>query len=98
MIKVLGIALLLTAATAVYAQQDPPVTPVQIPPSPALQIVPDHFADSRVDVELGSVRLFSRSGRYTFAYLPVLAPLPGTAFGPSREMPNVFALTGTLIP
>jgi hypothetical protein len=98
MFKALGIALLLTAATAAYAQQNTTVTPVQVPPHPALQIVPDHFADSRVDVEVGSVRLISRSGRYTFAYLPVLPPLPGTAFRPSIEMPNAFELTGMSIP
>jgi hypothetical protein len=98
MIKALGIALLLTAATAAYAQQNATVTPTQIPPSPSLQIVPDHFAESSMDVEVGSVRLINRTGRYTFAYLPVLPPLPGTAFRPSIEMPNAFALTGMSIP
>ena len=55
-------------------------------------------ANSRLDVELGAVRLTTHSGRYTFVYLPLLAPLPGTAFRPSFEMPNAFALTGTTIP
>ena len=96
--KALGIALLLMASTAAYAQQDTPVAPVQIPPSPSLQIVPDHFGSSRLDVSVGAIRLNNRSGRYTFAYLPLLPPLQGTAFRPSLEMPNAFALTGTSIP
>lgn len=97
MVKTLGIALLLMAATAVYAQQNTTVTPAQTQPNPALRIVTEDTLTSRL-VEVGAIRLNSRSGRYTFAYLPLLAPLQGTAFRPSIEMPNAFALTGTSIP
>jgi hypothetical protein len=98
MVKTLGIALLLMAATAVYAQQNTTVTPAQTQANPALRIVTEDTMSSRVDVEVGAIRLNTRSGRYTFAYLPLLAPLQGTAFRPSIEMPNAFALTGTTIP
>jgi hypothetical protein len=90
-------ALLALISTAAYAQQPVVITPDQTPPGPVLQISPD-TSSNRLDVEVGAVRLTTRSGRYTFAYLPLLAPLPGTAFRPSIEMPNALALTGTSIP
>ena len=97
----LGIALLAVTAligTAVYAQEKTALTPSQIQPRPVFQIVPDDTSANRLDVEVGAVRLTTHSGRYTFAYLPLLAPLQGTAFRPSIEMPNALALTGTAIP
>jgi hypothetical protein len=96
--KTAMIAVLMLLATAVYAQDNARVTPGQTPPGPILQVVPNDDANNRVDVEVGAVRLTTHSGRYTFAYLPVLAPLQGTAFRPSIETPNAFALTGTSIP
>ena|ERR1700686_4453960 len=98
MVKTLGIALLLMAATAVYAQENTTVTPAPTQPNPALRIVTEDTMSRRVDIEIGAIRLNTGSGRYTFAYLPLLAPLQGTAFRPSMEMPNAFALTGTTIP
>jgi len=95
--RIAAIALLALISTAAYAQQSTIVTPAQTPPGPVLQIAPDTSAN-RLDVEVGAVRLTTHSGRYTFAYLPLLAPLPGTAFRPSLEMPNALALTGTSIP
>lgn len=97
--KTLGIAILMLVSSAAYAQQTTTVTPVaQTPPGPMLQVATDDAAASRLDVELGTVRLTTRSGRYTFAYLPVLPPLQGTVFRPTLEMPNALALTGTTIP
>ncbi len=99
--RTLGIALLAVTAlisTAAYAQEKAAVTPSQIPPRPEFQIVPDNASANRLDVEVGAVRLTTHSGRYTFAYLPLLAPLQGTAFRPSIEMPNALTLTGTAIP
>ena len=93
----LGIALLAVTAligTAAYAQEKTALTPSQIPARPVFQIVPDDTSANRLDVEVGAVRLTTHSGRYTFAYLPLLAPLQGTAFRPSIEMPNALALTG----
>ncbi len=97
----LGIALIAVTAlisTAAYAQEKAAVTPSQIPPRPVFQIVPDDASANRLDVEVGAVRLTTHSGRYTFAYLPLLAPLQGTAFRPSIEMPNALTMTGTAIP
>lgn len=85
-------------ATAAYAQDNTRVTPSQTPPGPILQVVPSDYSSNHVDVEVGAVRLTTHSGRYTFAYLPLLAPLQGTALRPSIEMPNALALTGTSIP
>jgi hypothetical protein len=96
--KTLGTVLLLMIGTAAYAQQSTPVAPEQTPVRPALQIITDDAATHRLDVEIGAVRLNTGSGRYTFAYLPLLPPLQGTAFRPSMEMPNALALTGTSIP
>jgi hypothetical protein len=97
----LGIALIALTALigiAAYGQEKAAVTPSQIPPRPVFQIIPDDASANRLDVEVGAVRLTTHSGRYTFAYLPLLAPLQGTAFRPSIEMPNALALTGTAIP
>jgi hypothetical protein len=92
--KTLTIALLLLISSAAYAQQNKTVTPQR----PALQVITNDDSANRLDVEVGAVRLTTNSGRYTFAYLPVLAPLQGTALRPSIEMPNALALTGTSIP
>jgi hypothetical protein len=81
-------------STTAYAQQNTTVMPQR----PILQVVTDDDATNRLDVEVGAVRLTTHSGRYTVAYLPVLAPLQGTAFRPSIELPNALALTGTSIP
>jgi hypothetical protein len=81
-------------STAAYGQQNTTVTPQR----PVLQIVTDDDSTRRLDVEVGAVRLTTHSGRYTVAYLPVLAPLQGTALRPSIEMPNALALMGTSIP
>ncbi|MGH9424616.1 MAG: hypothetical protein ACRD3J_31875 [Thermoanaerobaculia bacterium] len=96
--KTIGIALFVLISTAAFAQQSTPPQPIQTPPGPVLQIVPEDSSASHLDVEIGAIRLTNHSGRYTFAYLPLLAPLPGTAFRPSIEMPNALALTGTTIP
>jgi hypothetical protein len=92
--KALTIAVLMLISTSAYAQQNTTVTPQR----PALQVVTGDESTNRVDVEVGAVRLTTHSGRYTVAYLPVLAPLQGTALRPSIETPNAFALTGTSIP
>ena len=96
--KTLGMAALLLIATTAYAQQNTTVAPSQISPRPVLQVIPESTPMHQLDVEVGAVRLTTHSGRYTFAYLPLLAPLPGTAFRPSIEIPNALALTGTSIP
>jgi hypothetical protein len=97
--KTLGIAILLLVSTAAYAQETTMVTPAPpTQPGSALQIVTDDATTNRIDIELGTVRLMTHSGRYTFAYLPILQPLQGTAFRPTLEMPNALALSGITIP
>ena len=97
--KTLAIAILMLAASAAYAQQNETIPPIpQTSPGPVLQVATDDAATHRLDVEIGAVRLTTHSGRYTFAYLPFLAPLQGTAFRSSMETPNALALTGTTIP
>lgn len=97
--KTLAITTLMLVSSAVYAQQTNTVTPVApTPPGPTLQVATDGAVTGNLDVELGAVRLMTRSGRYTFVYLPVLPPLQGTALRPTLEMPNALALTGTTIP
>lgn len=97
--KTLGIVALMLLTTTAYAQQTTPVTPeTPAHQGSALGIVTDDSAANRLDIELGTVRLMSRSGRYTFAYLPILQPLQGTAFRPTLEMPNALALSGITIP
>lgn len=87
------------AASATYAQENSAIPAIpQAPPGPVLQAVTGDAGTRRLEVEIGAVRLTTHSGRYTAAYLPFLAPLPGTAFRSSMEMPNALALTGTTIP
>ena len=53
----------------------------------------------RERVEIGAIELNTGATRIRFAYLPRLAPLPGTF--PTRswgQIPNAFELTGTQIP
>jgi hypothetical protein len=94
----LAIAVLILASSAAYAQQNTSTTTVPPQPGPVLQAATPDDATSRLDVEIGAIRLTTHSGRYTVAYLPFLAPLQGTAFRPSMEMPNALALTNTTIP
>jgi hypothetical protein len=96
--KTLSIAVLMLISTAAYAQTNQTVTATQSAPGPVLQAATDDASANRVDVEVGAVRVTTHSGRYALAYLPFLAPLPGTAFRPSMEMPNALALTSTSIP
>lgn len=85
----LGIAaLILLVASTVLAQNNPP--------KPVFSIQPQV---QRVDLEPGAVEINTGAARVRIAYLPRLAPLPGSF--PTRDWsqpPNPFALTGTQIP
>ena len=96
--KTLTIALLTLVANSVFAQERPASSLAQPSPAPVLQATQPDDANRRLDLEIGAVRLTTHSGRYTLAYLPFLAPLPGTALRASMEMPNALTLTGTTIP
>lgn len=84
----LGIAaLLILVASAVLAQN---------PPKPVFVIQPQM---QRVDLEPGAVEITTSAVHARIAYLPRLAPLPGSF--PTRDWglpPNPLALTGTQIP
>jgi len=96
--RTLSIAILILASSAVYAQQSTPAAAPPPQPGPVLQAATPDDASTRLDVEIGAIRMTTHSGRYTLAYLPLLAPLQGTAFRASMEMPNALALTNTTIP
>ncbi|MEA2166056.1 MAG: hypothetical protein QOK37_4183 [Thermoanaerobaculia bacterium] len=96
--KTLSIAILMLISSAAYAQSNSDTAPTGTTIRPVLQATVDDATASRLDVEIGTVRLTTHSGRYTVAYLPFLAPLPGTAFRSSMEIPNALTLTGTTIP
>jgi hypothetical protein len=92
MIKRLAIALFLVLmGTAAMAQERTAAPAV-------LQIQSADARTHRVDVELGEVQITTHNTRYHLVYLPVLPPLPGTAFRTTREIPNALALTATQIP
>lgn len=83
-----GIALLFTLiSTAAMAQERPVFT-----------MDTDVQARTRVDVQLGEVQINTHNTRYHLVYLPVLPPLPGTAFRTTREIPNALLLTNTPLP
>ena len=96
--RTLTLTLLMLLSTAAYAQSGAPQTSGPPAAGPVLHVATDDSSTNRLDVELGAVKLTTHSGRYTFAYLPFLAPLQSTAFRPSMEIPDALALTGTTIP
>lgn len=96
--KTLSIAILMLISSAAFGQTNTDAAAAGTTPRSVLQATGDDSATGRLDVEIGAVRLTTHSGRYTVAYLPFLAPLPGTAFRSSMEIPNALALTGTTIP
>lgn len=96
--KAIALAVLLLVGSAAYGQANTGVTTSAPAPGSVLQVVTPDTTNTRLNVEIGAVRLNTHSGRYTFAYLPLLPPLQGTTFRSSMEMPNAFALTGMSIP
>src|SRR5262249_32637262 len=52
----------------------------------------------RVDVELGAAEINTHAAHIRVAYLPRLAPLPGTLPHSMATMPNAFDLLGTSLP
>jgi hypothetical protein len=89
----LGFALciLLIAGAAVAA--DP--TPQQ--QNPTLVVVTPQ-EPQRVDVEIGAAEINTHAAHIRVAYLPRLAPLPGTRLDERAYLPNALALTSTPLP
>jgi hypothetical protein len=93
----LGIALLtLLIGSAAFAADSPqrPDSPQRTDP---FIIVTPHETP-RVDVEIGAAEINTHAARIRVAYLPRLAPLPGTLPHSIAEMPNAFQLTGMSLP
>src|SRR6266508_1749 len=87
----LGIALLtMLIAGAAALAADPPQRPTLVVLSP--QETP------RVDIEIGAAEINTHAARIRVAYLPRLAPLPGTLPRSIATMPNAFELLGTSLP
>jgi len=83
----LGIAIFVALiGGAALAQQAPPlvvITPKEPP---------------RVDVEIGAAEINTHAARIRIAYLPRMAPLPGTLPRSMATMPNAFDLLGMQLP
>ena len=87
----LGIALLtLLIGSAAFAADSPQR------PDPFIVVTPHETP--RVDVEIGAAELNTHAARIRVAYLPRMAPLPGTLPHSIAEMPNAFQLTGMSLP
>lgn len=87
----LGIALLtLLIGSAALAADSPQRT------DPFVIITPKETP--RVDVEIGAAEIHTHAAQIRIAYLPRLAPLPGTLPRSIATMPNAFELLGTSLP
>lgn len=87
----LGIALLTLLIGGAAMAADPPQRT-----DPFVIITPKETP--RVDVEIGAAEIHTHAAQIRIAYLPRLAPLPGTLPRSIAEMPNAFRLTGMSLP
>ncbi len=87
----LGIALLTLLIGSAALAADPPKRT-----DPFVIITPKETP--RVDVEIGAAEIHTGAAQIRIAYLPRLAPLPGTLPRSIATMPNAFELLGTSIP
>lgn len=87
----LGIALVLGLIGGAALAADPPQRPdpfVILAPKPT----------QRVDVEIGAAEINTHAARIRIAYLPRMAPLPGTLPHSIATMPNAFQLLNVSLP
>jgi len=87
----LGIALFLLLIGGSAMAADPP-------PQPPTLVVITPRETPRVDVEIGAAEIHTGAAQIRIAYLPRLAPLPGTLPRSIAEMPNAFQLLGMSLP
>jgi len=87
----LGIALLTLLIGGAALAADPPQRT-----DPFVIITPKETP--RVDVEIGAAEIHTHAAQIRIAYLPRLAPLPGTLPRSIATMPNAFELLGTSLP
>lgn len=94
--------LVLLAATAAYAQEEPPVVQpdyskeslqrfvANIPEPPPRRVRDVYF-------HIGAIEFRALGSRWRFNYLPFMMPLSGTQLGITQTQPDPFALTQTSI-
>ena len=97
--------ILLLAATSLSAQEPSTDTTGGTKPDyskPSLQrfvlsIPEPPKRDRNVRFHVGAIEFGAVGTRWRFNYLPIMAPLSGTRLAVTREWPDPFALTGTVI-
>jgi hypothetical protein len=98
--------ILLLAATSLSAQEQSSDTTTEATKpdysKPSLQrfvlsIPEPPKRDRSVRFYVGAIEFGAVGTRWRFNYLPIMAPLSGTRLGVTREWPDPFALTGTVI-
>lgn len=72
--------------------------PTQKQPPPPTLVVVTPQETPRVDVEIGAAEINTHAAHIRIAYLPRMAPLPGTLPRSIATMPNAFELLGTSLP
>ena len=87
----LGIALFTLLIGSAALAADPPQRT-----DPFVIITPKETP--RVDVEIGAAEIHTGAAQIRIAYLPRLAPLPGTLPRSIATMPNAFELLGMSLP
>lgn len=87
----LGIALILGLIGGTVLAADPPQRP-----DPFVILAPKETP--RVDVEIGAAEINTHAARIRVAYLPRMAPLPGTLPHSIATMPNAFQLLNVSFP
>jgi hypothetical protein len=94
--------LLLLGASALGAQEADPA-PVKPDYSKetlqrfVLSIPEPPKRERNVRFHIGAIEFGAVGTRWRFNYLPIMMPLSGTRLGVTREWPDPFALTGTVI-
>lgn len=89
--RVLGISLFILLIGGAAMAADPPKQT-----DPFIIITPKETP--RVDVEIGAAEIHTGAAQIRIAYLPRLAPLPGTLPRDIGRMPNAFELLRTPLP
>lgn len=98
--RALILSLLLVGVTATLAAQEPSVPPDAYTRDSIMRVLratEEQPAPRVRDVHwgFGYVEFRALGQHWRLAYLPIMAPLSGTAFTTSRQWPDPFALTGT---
>ena len=97
----IAILVLLAATTSLSAQETTETKPDYSKPTLQRWVfsIPEEPERPRHNVRfhVGAVEFGALGTRWRFNYLPIMAPLSGTRLAVSREWPDPFSLTGTVI-